>query len=256
MNCVRVLKLSTLKVFSLIYCRLIVLNKEMETADILHMTKPAPQYLPSQLETIAPVQVGVFYNKEISPNSLKEKFLFATFEIIAEKGAEALSASELIKKTESSKGALFHHFKTLDELCLASLSFFKEYVKDSIRVGPSQNLGEFLKAFAEDSKKRQCQASYFHLSHFFKDRAIRDTRFQMILSEAFQVYSNKMTEYALAYLPSGTNQEKVKSIMIFFHLSMERIFYQSIVLNMPQHLNDQLPLLLEVVEMQLLKIRN
>lgn len=223
---------------------------------MISMTKPAPQFLPSQLETIAPVQVGSFYNREMSPSSLKEKFLFATFEIIAEKGAEALSASELIKKTESSKGALFHHFKTLDELCLASLAFFKEYVKDSIRVGPSQNLSEFLRAFAEDSKKRQCQASYFHLSHFFKDRAIRDTRFQSLLAEAFQIYSVKMTEYALAYMPAGTNHEKVKSIMIFFHLSMERIFYQSVVLNMPQHLNDQMPLLLEMVEAQLNKVKS
>lgn len=228
----------------------------METTETYIMTKPASQFLPSQLETIAPVQVGTFYNQEISPNSLKEKFLFATFEIIAEKGAEALSASELIKKTESSKGALFHHFKTLDELCLASLGFFKEYVKDSIRIGPSQNLGEFLRAFAADSKKRQCQASYFHLSHFFKDRAIRDTRFQSILAEAFQIYSNKMTEYALAYMPAGTNQEKVRSVMVFFNLSMERIFYQSVVLNMPLHVSDQMPLLLEMVETQLNKIKS
>ncbi len=228
----------------------------METAEIVRMTKPAPQFQPSQPETIASVKVGSFYNREMSPNSLKEKFLFATFEIIAEKGAEALSASELIKKTDSSKGALFHHFKTLDELCLASLAFFKEYVKDSIRIGPSYNLAEFLRAFASDSKKRQCQASYFHLSHFFKDRAIRDTRFQNVLSGAFQIYSAKMTEYALAYMPAGTNQEKVKSIMIFFHLSMEKIFYQSVVLNMPQHLDDQMPLLLEMVEDQLLKVKS
>jgi|GEM_PF-5469822 AcrR family transcriptional regulator len=218
------------------------------------MTKPTPQFLPSQPETTALSQVGLFYNKEMAPSSLKEKFLFATFEIIAEKGAEALSASELIKKTESSKGALFHHFKTLDELCLASLTFFNEFVKDSICVKPSSNLAEFLSAFAEDSKKRQCQASYFHISHFFKDRAIRDTRFQSIMSEAFQIYSAKMTEYALAYLPAGTNEEKVKSIMIFFHLSMERIFYQSVVLNLPQHLSDQMPLLLEMVEAQFLKL--
>lgn len=222
---------------------------------MISMTKSAPQFLPSQLETISPIQVGSLYNQEMTPTSLKEKFLFATFEIIAENGAEALSASELIKKTESSKGALFHHFKTLDELCLASLGFFKEYVKDSIRVGPSQNLGEFLRAFAEDSKKRQCQASYFHLSHFFKDRAIRDTRFRSILAEAFQIYSSKMTEYAMAYMPTGTNQEKVKSIMVFFHLSMERIFYQSVVLNMPLHVSEQMPLLLDMVEAQLIKMK-
>lgn len=218
------------------------------------MSKPTPQFLPFQLETTALFQVGLFYNREMAPSSLKEKFLFAIFEIIAEKGAEALSASELIKKTESSKGALFHHFKTLDELCLASLTFFNEFVKDSICVKPCSNLAEFLRAFAEDSQRRQCQASYFHISHFFKDRAIRDTRFQSIISDAFQIYSARMTEYALSYLPAGTNEEKVKSIMIFFHLSMERIFYQSVVLNLPQHLSDQMPLLLEMVEAQFLKL--
>ena len=69
--------------------------------------------------------LAFIFNQLTPPSNLRERFLYATFEIISEHGTDALSASELIKRTKSSKGALFHHFDTLDDLCIQSLVFFR-----------------------------------------------------------------------------------------------------------------------------------
>ena len=111
--------------------------------------------------------VGHFFNQKLEPSSLKEKFIFAMFQIIADKGADALTASILVNTTKSSKGALFHHFKTLDDLCLSCLIYFKTFVKESIQVGNPKSLLDFLLAFAQDESKRKFNSAYFHLAHFF-----------------------------------------------------------------------------------------
>src|ERR1044072_3331430 len=67
--------------------------------------------------------LNVLFDNPVETSNLREKFLYTTFEIIADKGADALSANELIKRTKSSKGALFHHFETIDHLCIESLKF-------------------------------------------------------------------------------------------------------------------------------------
>lgn len=207
----------------------------------------------SQIETsanplIPESPIGEIFNQKMKPTNLKEKFLFATYEIVAEKGPEGLSASELIKRTDSSKGALFHHFKTLDELCLASLMHFKDYVKDVIRVQPCANLSTFLHAFAEDSRQRQCRVDYFHLSHFFRDRAMRDPRFRAVMNEASEAYNKIARDYLLTYLPTPYDVSKAGKVMRYFVMGLERVFYQSVVLGQPTLVDEQMPLLLQSVE--------
>ncbi len=199
--------------------------------------------------TAQPVSpINDILNQKLTPINLKEKFLFATYEIIAEKGPEGLSASELIKRTQSSKGALFHHFKTLDELCLASLLHFKDYTKNTLKLPKTENLSAFLHAFAEDSRRRQCRVDYFHLCHFFRDKAIRDPRFRTVMAEANETYTTMARDLILPHLSPAYDAQKAMKITRFFIMSLERIFYQSVMFAQPTVVDEQLVLLLKSVE--------
>lgn len=192
--------------------------------------------------------VGTLFGSEIQPVNLKEKFLFATIQIVAELGPEGLSASELIKRTDSSKGALFHHFKTLEDLCFNSLLFFSDLVKNMIKIPPCSSLNEFLSVFIEDAKKRQYRREYFHLTHFFREKAMKDKRFQTLLSENQDILVTACAHYLASHIPHGADFKKVKSIAAFLVGALERIFYQAIFLGNPQIIEDQVPLIIQSVE--------
>lgn len=165
---------------------------------------------------------------EVNPQSLKEKFLIATFEIIAESGADALSANELIKKTNSSKGALFHHFKTLDDLCLDSLRYFRENSKPTLANASYANVKDFLRAFVQDAYTRQCNKGYFHIVHFFRDRALKDERFRVALDALSETYLNAATDLTLKYLPSTADAAQVRELVVFVFLTLERMCYRRV----------------------------
>ena len=198
--------------------------------------------------------VGYYFNQKLEPANLKEKFIFATFLIIAEKGADALTASELINKTESSKGALFHHFKTLDYLCLSCLIYFKYFVKNSIQVGQPQNLLDFLIALAKDESKRKHNASYFHLAHFFRDRAIRDLKFKQELISSQDIYCDQVSSLTKAYLSTNANPDKIKSIMMLYCDGLEKIFFHGLLYSNPEITQNRIQNLIESTQQQLIKL--
>ncbi|MFN8790544.1 MAG: TetR family transcriptional regulator [Bdellovibrionales bacterium] len=163
---------------------------------------------------------------EVTPLTLKEKFLLATFQIIAEHGANALSANELIKKTDSSKGALFHHFKTLDDLCLESLNYFRTHARLSLHRSQFSSLKDFLQALVEDAYERQSNKAFFHIMHFFRDRALKDERFKKALDEVYAGYLNFYIEMALIHLPAHVDRDQVREMIIFVYFTLERICYR------------------------------
>lgn len=172
---------------------------------------------------------GHFFNKKIEPTNLREKFIFALFQIVAEQGADALTASALVTSTQSSKGALFHHFKTLDDLCISCLHFFKSFVHDSIQVGQTENLLEYLYAFAKDEKARKFNSAYFHLAHFFRDRAIRSPDFRKVLKDSTEIFSNRSAELAMVHIKNKADFESVKSIMTLFSFGLEKIYFHGLI---------------------------
>ena len=59
--------------------------------------------------------------------SLKEQIIDAAYELFAEKGYEKTTVAQIIGKAGTSKGGLYHHFKSKDEILeYITLSFVKE----------------------------------------------------------------------------------------------------------------------------------
>ncbi len=169
--------------------------------------------------------MSLIFNKKIEPVNLKEKFLYATFEVIAENGADGLSANELIKRTKSSKGALFHHFETIDHLCIESLHFFRTHTSFGIENDSSNNLEDYLKAVAEDSMRKQSNSHYMHLIHFFRDRAIRDERYRQPFNDLFEAHANTITDKVVGLLGTQPDRNLVFKKILFMLITIERASY-------------------------------
>ena len=180
------------------------------------------------------------FNQLTPPASLRERFLFATFEIIGENGADALSASELIKRTKSSKGALFHHFQTLDHLCIESLNFFRAHILAGLPTSKAKSLEDFLKFIMKDNLKKQSSRSYFHIVNFFRDRAIRDDRYLVPLKQLFEVNLNFFTDSILEFLPTGVSREAVFNKVIFYSMSIERVGFHRVLYQNPEMCQTEL----------------
>ncbi len=175
----------------------------------------------------------VLFDQEINPANLKEKFLCATFEIVAEKGADALSASELIKRTKSSKGALFHHFQTIDHLCIESLEYIKQHISRGNAQDNCQNLEQFLNHVMVVGLRRQSTRYYVHLVNFFRDRAVRDERYRAPLKSAFHANVNLTVDRVMHFLILGVDRSIVFRKIIFFLMIIERASYHRLLYEEP-----------------------
>jgi len=187
---------------------------------------------------------------ELHPSTLKDKFLFATFQIIAEHGADSLSANELIRKTESSKGALFHHFKTLDELCLESLRFLRKNGRLSIDK-EHNSLQEFLDLFVSDITERFSSKAYFHIVHFFRDRALKEEKFKQVLNELYSVYVDGAVEHVMKYVSPNADRNKVRELVIFMYTSLERTSYRLLTSAQPADTQEVVNWFVKMIESRL-----
>lgn len=186
-----------------------------------------------------------FLFNQVEPRNLKERLLYSTFEIIAEKGADALTASELIRKTESSKGALFHHFETIDHLCVESLLYFKKHLSQVKHDDGCQTLEEYLKYLMTNNLSKQSTRYYVHLVNFFRDRAIRDERYREPLKGIIEVSLNFYTDRILSFLPPETNRQEVFDKVVFMSMTIERVGFYRVLYQDPEACQDELNQFLE-----------
>ena len=185
------------------------------------------------------------FSQTIKPTTLKEKFLCATFEIIAEKGADALSASELIRRTKSSKGALFHHFQTIDHLCIESLQYFKQQVNAGFVDDKSENIEEYLKYIMKDFLYRNSSRYFVHLRNFFRDRAVRDERYSIAFKELYDAYTSVTVRRILSFLSAEVDIQAVHKKVLFFMMTIESISYHRVLFHQDSAFETELNELLE-----------
>ena len=90
----------------------------------------------------------------------REKILRAALQLFFEHGYKDTSYDMLIHKTGLSKGAIYHHFKSKEELLIAVCEFF---LQESLKTGspdPLREIKDFqdLKKLVIETKSRQFRA--------------------------------------------------------------------------------------------------
>lgn len=94
----------------------------------------------------------------------REKILAAAGEVFAQKGFDAATIRDITEKCGMSKGAVFHHFKSKEEIMqsLGDRMFFEsnpfEAVKKRTELNGLQKIKELLKAGSADKERNEMNA--------------------------------------------------------------------------------------------------
>lgn len=82
----------------------------------------------------------------------KQCILEATAKVIAQKGLDKISVDDIVKEANVSKGSIYFHFKSKDELLIAGIRFSSEKRINQIKLAlesilsPKEKLLKLLKA--------------------------------------------------------------------------------------------------------------
>ena len=74
----------------------------------------------------------------------KEKILLAALELLAEEGAQKLSASKLAQKAGVSKSNLFHHFRSVNDIPLEAMKLFAGNMMQPVREKRYERVTDYL----------------------------------------------------------------------------------------------------------------
>ncbi|MDD4003766.1 MAG: TetR/AcrR family transcriptional regulator [Elusimicrobiaceae bacterium] len=68
--------------------------------------------------------------ENLKPREIREKLLHAAFELIAEKGIDAVSVREIVERVNVSKPVLYYYFKDKEDLCAQLFAEVKIHVDE------------------------------------------------------------------------------------------------------------------------------
>lgn len=89
----------------------------------------------------------------------KKKIIFSALELLAEGGYEAFTAQNIINKAKISKGALYHHFKSIDDIPVEVIKHLRKskvylpIVKLDLFYNLEDYLNHYFDHFIETAKK-------------------------------------------------------------------------------------------------------
>ncbi|MFT4311671.1 MAG: TetR/AcrR family transcriptional regulator [Candidatus Woesearchaeota archaeon] len=86
--------------------------------------------------------------------STKDKILATAFMLFARQGFEATGVNQIVSKAKVTKGALYHHFSSKDELLLAVIDYIQEAGREQLQF-QAKNKTDFKKKLLDFSQTHQ-----------------------------------------------------------------------------------------------------
>lgn len=114
----------------------------------------------------------------------KLRLLHIAISVVAESGVRSVSAAKLAEAAGISKSNVFHHFKTIDELLLATLKQLTDAMLEAMRIefqSTDHFLDQISKAILSDVKE---QTDSFKAFLSFYHEGLFDTRYAEVLDES------------------------------------------------------------------------
>jgi len=103
-------------------------------------------------------------------------------------GFRGFSLNRVIQRGGYSKGAVFHHFRSLDDLCLASYDLIRVFMLPCIDAAAFTSTRDFLLEFGTQTLKATQPRHYFAMVYFFAELAMTNRVFQKAQRELTEYY--------------------------------------------------------------------
>ena len=131
----------------------------------------------------------------------KDRVLASALRLIAEEGAEGFSLNQVLRRSRVSKSSFFHHFRDLDDLCLACFERCKELTDPGLRAADYATAEALLLAFGEETAARTTSRRFLRILMFFGQRSMNDHRFRRIQVELTESYQSAVASLVLEIEP-------------------------------------------------------
>ncbi|MGV3525215.1 MAG: TetR/AcrR family transcriptional regulator [Candidatus Sericytochromatia bacterium] len=125
--------------------------------------------------------------------STRDKILQATLELLSEGGQEALTASSLIQRAGISKGSLYHHFRSIDDIPLETLDYALRNLMPDLQPADYPDISAFLTAFGPAHLRICAQEKHFSMFYFFYQKALQDQRYREAIHTMVERYNSYLS---------------------------------------------------------------
>lgn len=126
--------------------------------------------------------------------STRDKILQATLELLSEGGQEALTASSLIQRAGISKGSLYHHFRSIDDIPLETLDYALRNLMPDLQPADYPDVKAFLTAFGPAHLRICAHEKHFSMFYFFYQKALQDERYREAIQTMVRRYNNYLVD--------------------------------------------------------------
>lgn len=185
----------------------------------------------------------------------KEKIIYSAIQLLSEGGYEAFTAKNLIEKAGVSKGALYHYFKSLDEIPLEAIKRLKKskvYIP-SIKVEEYKNIRDYLNDYFEYTvESASTRPDVLAISLYYSQKSISNDEFRNhkneLTGDLFTFYSSVIKHFYKKEIPNEI-MESIVSMILFV---MEGIIAHSFMFSEKYKFKNTWSMLVRTIENELI----
>jgi AcrR family transcriptional regulator len=181
------------------------------------------------------------------PSTPRERILFTALELIAEEGFRGFSLNRVIKRGGYSKGAVFHHFRNLDDLCLACYDLIRVFMLPRIDASSFTSLRDFLLAFGDQTLKATQTRHYFAMVYFFAELAMTNPVFQKAQRELTEYYQASLVGELRKLAGPTADEEMLRDLVAYMSIVLDGVAGHRLMFDDPERMQRVWPLVVESV---------
>ncbi len=181
------------------------------------------------------------------PSSPRERILFTALELIAEEGFRGFSINRVIQRGGYSKGAVFHHFRNLDDLCLACYDLIRIFMLPRIDAAAFRSARDFLLAFGTQTLKATQTRHYFAMVYFFAELAMTNPVFQKAQRELTEYYQSSLVTELRKLVGAEADEELLRDLVAYMSIVLDGVAGHRLMFDDPERMNRVWPLVVDSV---------
>jgi AcrR family transcriptional regulator len=182
------------------------------------------------------------------PTNPRERILFTALELIAEQGFRGFSMNKVIQRGGFSKGAVFHHFRNLDDLCLACYELIRVFMLPRIDASAFGSVREFLHAFGAETLKATQTRHYFSMVYFFAELAMTNPIFLNAQRELTEYYQKCLvSELQKLHGMALVDETLLRDMVAYMSIVLDGVASHRLMFDDPQRMNRIWPLVVDTV---------
>lgn len=198
----------------------------------------------------APRQASVIdqpSDRRFVPSTPRERILFTALELIAEEGFRGFSLNQIIRRGGYSKGAVFHHFRSLDDLCLACYDLIRVFMLPRIDAAAFTSMRDFLLAFGAQTLKATQTRHYFAMVYFFAELAMTNPVFQKAQRELTEYYQASLVAELRKLAGPTADEELLRDLVAYMSIVLDGVVGHRLMFDDPERMNRVWPLVVDSV---------